>query len=84
MQLALFRTVDEMLYAVDNRDPFSGQFVLSRGLTGSVGDAPSVASPLRKQALDLCTGVCVTDPSVSIAVHDVRRNGDTVEVRTRP
>lgn len=80
-QIALFRTVEGMLYAVDNRDPFSGQFVLSRGITGSSGDAPTIASPLHKQAFDLRTGVCVTDPSVSIAVHEVRRTGDVVEVR---
>ena len=43
-QVALFRTFDGMLYAIGNRDPFSGAFVLSRGIVGSAGDAPTVAS----------------------------------------
>lgn len=82
-QVAVFRTVDGMLYAVANQDPFSGQFVLSRGLTGSAGDVPTVASPLHKQVFDLRTGRCLTDPSVRIKVHDVRVSGDQVEVRVR-
>ncbi|SHH44543.1 nitrite reductase (NADH) small subunit [Jatrophihabitans endophyticus] len=80
-QVALFRTFDGMLYAVDNQDPYTGQFVLSRGIVGTAGDAPTVASPLFKQAFDLRTGACVGDPDVSVAAHEVRRSGDTVEVR---
>ena len=55
-QVALFRTFDGMLYAIGNRDPFSGAFVLSRGIVGSAGDAPTVASPVFKQVFDLRTG----------------------------
>ena len=82
-QVALFRTFDGMLYAVGNRDPFSGQYVLSRGIVGTYGDAPTVASPLFKQVFDLRSGVCVTDDTVRIDVHEVRRREDQVEVRTR-
>lgn len=81
LQVALFRTFDGMLHAVDNQDPFSAQFVLSRGIVGSAGAVPTVASPLFKQAFDLRTGVCVSDPATSIPVYDARRNGDEVEVR---
>jgi nitrite reductase (NADH) small subunit len=80
-QVAVFRTFDGMLYAIGNRDPFSGQFVLSRGIVGSRGEAPTVASPLYKQVFDLRTGVCVSDPEVSVPVVDVRRREDAVEVR---
>lgn len=80
-QVAVFRTFDGMVHAVDNRDPFTGQFVLSRGIVGSHGDAPTVASPLHKQAFDLRTGVCVADPAVAIAVHAARVVDGTVEVR---
>ena len=35
-QIAVFR-VDEVLYALDNRDPASGANVLSRGIVGDLG-----------------------------------------------
>ena len=83
-QVAVFRTFDGMLHAVANLDPFSGQHVLSRGIVGTHGDAPTVASPLFKQAFDLRTGVCVSDDAVRIDVYEVRRRDDEVEVRARP
>jgi nitrite reductase (NADH) small subunit len=82
-QVAVFRTFDGMLYAIDNRDPFSGAFVLSRGIVGSAGDVPTVASPIFKQVFDLRTGHCLADPDVSVPAHDVRRQGDLVEIRLR-
>jgi nitrite reductase (NADH) small subunit len=48
---------------------------------GSRGEAPTVASPLYKQVFDLRTGVCVSDPEVSVPVVDTRRREDAVEVR---
>jgi nitrite reductase (NADH) small subunit len=82
-QVAVFRTFDGMLYAIGNRDPFSGAFVLSRGIVGSAGDVPTVASPIFKQVFDLRTGRCLADPDVSVPAHDVRRQGDLVEIRIR-
>ena len=82
-QVALFRTFDGMLHAIGNRDPFSGAFVLSRGIVGSSGEAPTVASPVFKQVFDLRTGRCLSDPEVSVPVHEVRRRGDAVEIRLR-
>ena len=83
-QVAVFRTFDGMLHAVDNRDPFTGQNVLSRGIVGSRADTPTVASPLLKQVFDLTTGVCVSDDTRRVAVHDVRSRRGVVEVRLRP
>jgi nitrite reductase (NADH) small subunit len=80
-QVAVFRTFDGMLHAIGNRDPFSGAFVLSRGIVGSLGDVPTVASPIFKQAFDLRTGRCVSEPATAVPVHDVRRTGALVEVR---
>ena len=38
-QVALFRvSPDGTVYALSNYDPFSGAFVLSRGIVGSTGD----------------------------------------------
>ena len=56
-QVALFRTFDGSLYAIGNQDPFTGVFVLSRGIVGTRGDIPTVTSPLHKQVFDLRTGV---------------------------
>jgi nitrite reductase (NADH) small subunit len=70
-QVALFRTHDGAVYALDNRDPFSGANVLSRGIVGSRGDIPTVASPMYKQVFDLRTGACLDDPDVSVATHPV-------------
>ncbi len=82
-QVALFRTFDGMLHAIGNRDPFSGAFVLCRGIVGSRGDAPTVASPLFKQVFDLRTGRCLTEPDVAVPVHGVRLAGDRVQIRMR-
>ena len=83
-QVALFRlAADDTVYAVSNFDPFSQAYVLSRGLTGSRGDAPKVASPVFKQSFDLRTGVCLDDPTVAIATFAVRVVAGRVEV-SRP
>ncbi|MFC8360604.1 nitrite reductase small subunit NirD [Streptomyces griseorubiginosus] len=71
-QAALFRDRAGNLYAVDNRDPFGGAAVLSRGLTGTHQGRPFVASPLLKQRFDLETGQCLDDESVRIATYQVR------------
>ncbi|MDH6577531.1 nitrite reductase small subunit NirD [Kitasatospora sp. MAP5-34] len=60
-QVAVFRDRAGTLYAVDNRDPFSGTYVLSRGIVGSRGDTPTVASPMYKQVFDLRDGRCLDE-----------------------
>lgn len=71
-QVALFRDRSGSLFAVDNRDPFSGAAVLSRGLIGTHRGRPFVASPLLKQRFDLATGQCLDDETVRIATYEVR------------
>ena len=60
-QVALFRTFDDHVYAVQQLDPYSGAQVMSRGIVGSRGEAPTVTSPMYKQVFDLRTGCCI-DP----------------------
>ncbi|MEV6978241.1 nitrite reductase (NAD(P)H) small subunit family protein [Kitasatospora sp. NPDC093806] len=60
-QVAVFRDRAGALHAVDNRDPFSGAYVLSRGLLGSRGDRPTLASPMYKQVFDLTDGRCLDE-----------------------
>ena len=72
-QVAVFRvSPDGDLYALSNLDPFSRAFVMSRGIVGSKGDIPKVASPMYKQNFDLRTGQCLDDPSVSVATFPVQ------------
>ena len=68
------------LYAVDNHDPFSRANVMSRGIVGSRGDVPKVASPMYKQTFDLRSGVCLDDPSVALQVYPVRERCGRIEV----
>ncbi|WP_418956939.1 nitrite reductase small subunit NirD [Streptomyces tritici] len=71
-QAALFVDRAGRAYAIENRDPFTGAQVLSRGLLGSAGGRPFVASPLLKQRFDLETGKCLDDDEVSVTVYPVR------------
>lgn len=60
------------LYAIDHHEPFTGAPVLARGLVGSAGQAPTVASPLHKQRFDLRTGACIDLPGCSVRTWAVR------------
>ncbi|MFK0168036.1 nitrite reductase small subunit NirD [Streptomyces sp. NPDC090306] len=71
-QAALFRDRAGLLYAIGNRDPFTGAAVLSRGLTGTHEGRPFVASPLLKQRFDLRSGQCLDDPAVRVETYEVR------------
>ena len=82
--VAVFRTYDGGVFALSNRDPFSGASVLARGIIGSRGGAPFVASPIHKQAFDLRTGECLDDPGVRVPTYDVHVTADgTVVVGDR-
>lgn len=59
IQIALFRLADDRVFAVQNLCPFSGANVMSRGITGSRGDEPTIASPIYKQVFSLVTGECL-------------------------
>ncbi len=79
-QVAIFRSFDGGVFALANRDPFSDANVLSRGIVGSRGAEPTVASPMHKQVFSLVTGECLDEPGVAVPVYEVRvRDGD-VEV----
>jgi nitrite reductase (NADH) small subunit len=78
-QIAIFRTV-EGIYAIDNYDPFSKAYVLSRGLVGDRNGIPKVASPIYKQNFNLQTGECFDDPMVKLPVYPVRVADGHVQV----
>ncbi|WP_329287743.1 nitrite reductase small subunit NirD [Streptomyces sp. NBC_01455] len=85
-QAAVFRDRAGRTYAIDNRDPFSGAAVLSRGLTGSHQGRPFVASPLLKQRFDLGSGRCLDDETVTVTTYEVRtyEAGTTQAQRAHP
>ena len=70
--IAIFRTHDDTVYALGNHDPFARASVLARGIVGTRGDVPFVASPMHKHAFDLRTGRCLDDAHVSVPSYDVR------------
>ena len=81
-QIAIVRVGEgERVYAIDNFDPFSKAFVISRGIVGDKDGVPKIASPIFKQSFDLRTGQCLDDPTVAIPVYAIRLRAGQIEVR---
>ena len=79
-QIAVFRLRDGRVFALGNRDPFTGANVLARGLVGDRAGVVKVASPLHKQSFALETGACLDDPTVCVRVYRVRVRGGMIEL----
>ncbi|HAM27228.1 MAG TPA: nitrite reductase (NAD(P)H) small subunit [Microbacteriaceae bacterium] len=79
-QVAIVLMPDGRVYAVANRDPATGAFVMSRGIVGSRGDRHTIASPLHKQVYDLETGECFTSDDYTLPTFDVRVTDGVVQV----
>lgn len=93
-QIAIFRTKENELFAIDNFDPFSKANVLSRGLIGGTfiktelddgsvdeHEVIYVASPIYKQRFDLMTGQCLDDEEVKLNSYKVSLEGDDVVIK---
>jgi NAD(P)H-dependent nitrite reductase small subunit len=78
-QVAVFR-IDQNVYAIGNRDPFSEANVLARGIVGDLKGELVVASPVYKQHFSLVTGLCIEDPSVSVPVYRARVEGGEIQI----
>jgi nitrite reductase (NADH) small subunit len=78
-QVALFRypATDE-LFALDNLDPTSGAFVMSRGLVGDSNGEPKVCSPITKRSFSLRTGRCLDEPAIALDRYDIRLEEDLI------
>jgi nitrite reductase (NADH) small subunit len=81
--VAVFKTYDGTIYAVSNLDPRTGSSVIARGIVGSRGDVPTVASPLYKDVFDLRTGVCLDDDAKRLEAFEVRVVRGVVQVRSQ-
>ena len=83
-QIAIFRVGEENnLYAIDNLDPFSKANVLSRGIVGSKGGTPKVASPIYKQQFNLESGECIDDAEKSVSSYPIREQDGEVYVSSQ-
>jgi nitrite reductase (NADH) small subunit len=81
-QIAVFRVGDGMdVYAIDNYDPFSKAYVLSRGIVGDRNGIPKVASPIYKQNFSLLTGECLDDSTVQLLTFSVRVVDGAVQIK---
>lgn len=81
--IAIFRTHDDEVFALGNHDPFAKASVLARGIVGTRGGVPFVASPMHKHAFDLRTGRCLDDDHVGVPVYAVRVADGLVHVGGR-
>ncbi|MBX7442738.1 MULTISPECIES: nitrite reductase small subunit NirD [unclassified Arthrobacter] len=79
-QVALFRTGPGEVFAVAHRDPATGAHVMARGILGSKGTRPTIASPLHKEVYDLETGECFTTPGLRLEAFRTRIADGFVEV----
>jgi nitrite reductase (NADH) small subunit len=80
-QVALFRTGPSEVFAVAHEDPATGAHVMARGILGSKGARPTIASPLHKEVYDLETGECFTTPGLRLAAFSTRVIDGFVEVQ---
>lgn len=91
-QVALFRLPDDTVRVVQQRDPYSGANVMSRGIVGTRGGVPTVAGPMYKQVFDLTTGRCLETAGYApvqglapdLATWPAEVRDGVVHVRTRP
>ena len=84
-QVAVFRIRGGALFAVGNYDPHGGAYVMSRGIVGSRGGVPAVASPMHKEVYDLRTGRRLDlDDELRLPVYAVYRRQGLVFCETPP
>jgi nitrite reductase (NADH) small subunit len=81
--VAVFRDHLDEVHALSNVDPVSLASVLSRGIVGTRGGVPFVASPMHKQPYRLSDGVCLDDEAVRVPTYAVRVVDGTVQVGPR-
>jgi nitrite reductase (NADH) small subunit len=80
-QIAVVRVgAGEQVFAVDNFDPFSKAFVISRGIVGDKDGVAKITSPIFKQGFNRATGQCLENPAVALAAYPVRVRDGQVEV----
>lgn len=79
-QVAIVRLPGDRVFAVGNLDPIANAFVMSRGIIGSRGDRPTIASPLHKEVYDLESGERLGADGPGLGSYPVRFVDGRVEV----
>lgn len=79
-QIAIVRLPGDRVFAVGNLDPIADAYVMSRGIVGSRGDRPTIASPLHKEVYDLETGERLGADGPGLGSYPVRVVDDRLEV----
>ncbi|WP_309713005.1 nitrite reductase small subunit NirD [Pseudolysinimonas sp.] len=79
-QVAIVRLPGDRVFAVGNLDPVAGAYVMSRGIVGSRGDRPTIASPLHKEVYDLESGERLGADGPGLGSYPVRFVDGRVEV----
>lgn len=79
-QVAVFRLWDDQVVVTSNSDPRTGSPVMARGIVGTRGGVPTIASPLYKEAYSLQTGECFSNPELRLAIHPSRIIDGRVQV----
>jgi nitrite reductase (NADH) small subunit len=79
-QIAVVRLPDDQVFAVGNLDPIADAHVMSRGIVGSRGDRPTLASPLHKEVYNLATGERLGADGPGLGSFPVRVVDGRVEV----
>lgn len=80
-QIALIRLTDDRIFAVDHWDPVAKANVMARGIVGSKGGTPTLASPIHKQVYSLETGECLSEEGPALGTYEVRAEDGQIEVR---
>ena len=84
-QIAIFNLTDRGEWrACQNMCPHKNAFVLSRGITGSVGQTAKVTCPLHKKPYSLETGECLAGDPYTLKVFPVQIAGDGVYLLLPP
>lgn len=80
LQVALFHMAPGEVFAVTQQDPATLSNVMARGIIGSRGSRPTIASPLHKEVYDLETGECFGNPELRLATFNTRVADGVLEV----
>ena len=70
------------LFAVSNFDPIGKANVMYRGLVGSIGGVPVVASPLFKEHYSLESGECIEHPDIHLTSFVIKQDGERIYIRS--
>lgn len=70
------------LFAVSNFDPIGKANVMYRGLVGSIGGVPVVASPLFKEHYSLESGECIEHPDIHLTSFAIKQDGECIYIRS--